>query len=619
MQHELEAVSARADGIALPLDVLRATVEFAPLGIAHFDAAGRVLMANAQLCGILRMPAAKLIGANFFDFTHPDDVADCQDLTLRVAAGNVPSYRHEKRFVRPDGSVVWTCVTVSAARTEAGALLFLIGMVEDISERREAEARRKEAEERLTAALAASCTATFRWDIGRDQVECDEALLHLWEIDAKGPRLRASDFTEHVHAEDVARVNAAIAAALHVGGSFREEFRVALRDGGVRWIRDVGRVLDSGDGSLHMVGACTDVTEARQAQEEIRASERRLRTLANMLPQLVWIGDGTGRRTWFNERWHEYTGLDASALSGKGWRQVQHPEHAQRVIEGQLRCFAADEVWEDSFPLRAADGSYRWFLGRAVPVRDGSGATQEWFGSNTDVTQQMQALDAANAAKKLRDEMVAVVAHDLRNPVHTIALAAAALAADRLADAQRPRLLSTIRQTALNMGRLLDDLLDVSRMESGTFAVAKRPIDARSLFCALLEQFEGRAKERGIALNVDTDCSLEVLGDQDRLAQVLSNLVGNALKFTPSGGKVEMKCCSSEQGVVFCVHDTGPGIPEADLPRLFERFWRADATSPGGAGLGLAIARGIVEAHGGRIWVESEPGLTSFRFTVPHG
>jgi PAS domain S-box-containing protein len=618
MQHPLEAASAPAETAPLPFDALRATLEFAPLGIAHFDASGRVLMVNEQLCTILQLPRARLIGANFFDFTHPDDIAECEELTTRVAAGEIPSYRHEKRFVRPDGSVVWTCVSVSAARSAAGELLFLIGMAEDISERREAEARRNEAEERLAAALAASSTVTFRWDIARDHVECEPALLELWGMDTTPRHLPASEFTRNVHPDDIARVESAITSALHQGGSFREEFRVVLRDGSVRWIRDVGRVFDSGGGSLHMAGACTDVTEARLAQEEIRDSETRLRALANTLPQLVWVGDNDGRRSWFNERWHEYTGMEASALRDHGWHHVQHPEHAKRVIDGQLRSFATGKVWEDSFPLRAADGTYRWFLGRAVPVRDAAGTIHQWFGSNTDVTQQMQALEAAQAAKRLRDEMVAVVAHDLRNPVHTIALAAATLASDRLADAQRPRLVSIIRQTAMNMGRLLDDLLDMSRMDSGTFALSRSRLQAQLLLAATLEQFEGRANERGITLDVNLDCDLEILGDHDRLAQVLSNLIGNALKFTPSGGRVEVGCGTAGEGVVFSVRDTGPGIAAADLPHLFERFWKADAASAGGAGLGLAIARGIVEAHGGRIWAESQPGAgTTFKFTVP--
>jgi signal transduction histidine kinase len=289
------------------------------------------------------------------------------------------------------------------------------------------------------------------------------------------------------------------------------------------------------------------------------------------------------------------------------------------VIQRQLDCFARGAVWEDSFPLRRADGAYRWFLARAVPVRDESGAIREWFGSNTDVTEHMEALHEARSAKQLRDDMVAVVAHDLRNPVHTIALAAATLEAERLADAQRTRLLAIVRHTALDMGRLLDDLLDVSRMEAGTFAVARVPLHPDRLLEDTLQMFEARARDKGIDLVVGTDASLpEIAADRDRLRQVLSNLVGNSLKFTPRGGRIEATCGVAGEEIEFVVRDTGPGIDAEHLPRLFERFWKADPATRGGAGLGLAIARGIVEAHGGRIRAESERGVgTTIRFTVP--
>lgn len=601
------------------MDALEATLEFSPLGIGHFDVGGRVLLANRRLCEILGYPPHELARRNFFELTHPDDLPECAELTARLAAGEVPSYRHEKRFIRRDGSVVWTCVTVSAARDPQGRLRFLIGMVEDISQQRDAEERRQRAEERLGAALAASSTVTFRWDVTADHVECDEALLRLWGMDTTARPLPAREFTRNVHPADSARVENAILAALRPGGGFREEFRVMLADGSHRWIRDVGRVFESPGGGLYMVGACTDVTEARQAQEEIRASEIRLRVLANAIPQLVWTGAGDGRRSWFNERWYEFTGLTFAELQGHGWHRVHHPDHGPRVIQGQLDRFARGDVWEDSFPLRRADGAYRWFLARAVPVRDESGAIREWFGSNTDVTEHMEALHEARSAKQLRDDMVAVVAHDLRNPVHTIALAAATLEAERLADAQRTRLLAIVRHTALDMGHLLDDLLDVSRMEAGTFAVARVPVHPDRLLEDMLQLFEARARDKGVAFVVGTDASLpEIAADRDRLRQVLSNLVGNSLKFTPGGGRIEATCGVAGEEIEFVVRDTGPGIDAEHLPRLFERFWKADPATRGGAGLGLAIARGIVEAHGGRIHAESERGVgTTIRFTVP--
>ena len=599
-------------------DALQATIDHAPLGFAHFEPDGRVRFANRRLCDMLGYAPERLVGRSFFELTYVDDLAECIALTKRLVAGEIPSYRHEKRFIRSDGTVLWACVTVSATRDSAGTLRFLIGIAEDITEQRAAQARRREAEEHLAAALEASSTVTFRWDIGADHVECDAALLRLWGMDTTRRRLPATEFTQNVHPHDRKRVDDAIAAAAHAGGSFSEEFRVVLGGGGIRWIRDVGRVFAHPTGGLYMVGACSDVTQAREAQESIRASEARLRAFANSAPQLMWIGASDGRRSWFNDRWVEYTGLGFDELKDHGWHRVHHPDFGPRAIQGQLACFARGEVWEDSFPVRRADGVYRWFLCRAVPVRDQRGEIREWFGSNTDVTEQMEALRAAQDAKRLRDEMVAVVAHDLRNPVHTIALAAATLLTEGVQEAQRPRLANIVQQTALNMGRLLDDLLDVTRIDSGTFAVSRQPIDPNEILAAAVEQFEARAHERRISLTSQASGIPDVMADRDRLMQVFSNLVGNALKFTPSGGRIEIGCTRIADGCEFSVSDTGPGIPAAAMPHLFERFWKADPASRAGAGLGLAIARGIVEAHGGRIWVESAPGRgTTMRFTLP--
>jgi len=494
MQDLLDPAAASPHVPTVPAELLRATIEFAPLGIAHFDPEGRVLFANDCLCRILGYTREQLATRTFFELTHADDQAECLALTQRLARGEVASYRQEKRFVRADGSFVWVCVTVSAARDGRGVPLFLIGMAEDISERREAERRRRQAEDRL-------------------------------------------------------------------------------------------------------------------------------RAITNAIPQLVWISDSAGRRSWFNDRWYEYTGCTFDECEGHGWHRVQHPEHRNRVIDRQLECFARGDVWEDSLPLRRADGTYRWFLARAVPIRDATGAVREWFGTSTDITDQVEALRLAREAKNLRDETVAVVAHDLRNPVHTITLAAATLGSERLADGQRAKLLSIVQQTAANMGRLLDDLLDVSRMDSGTFAIARGSVHPAVLLSSTADQFEARAIEKGVALAQECEAVLPTIpADRDRLMQVLSNLVGNALKFTPPGGRIVIACRATPHEVQFRVSDSGPGIPAENLPHLFERFWKAEPASRGGAGLGLAISRGIVEAHGGRIWAESAPGAgTTFRFTVPLG
>jgi signal transduction histidine kinase len=166
------------------------------------------------------------------------------------------------------------------------------------------------------------------------------------------------------------------------------------------------------------------------------------------------------------------------------------------------------------------------------------------------------------------------------------------------------------------MDRLIGDLLDVSRMEAGRFSVEPRPESLRSLIVEVRELFGAIAMSKGVRLHADApDEDVHVQADRGRVLQVLSNLIGNAIKFTPDGGTVTVSTHGTGDDVQFTIADTGTGIDKANLPHIFDRFWHSGES--GGAGLGLAIAQGIVEAHHGRIWVESGPGGTSFHFTLP--
>ena len=485
---------------------LRATLELAAIGIAHFDERGRFLLANAYLCRMLGCSREELTALTYQAVTHADDLQECLQRNADLAAGRVGSYVHEKRFVRPDGGVVWARVTVSAVRDRAGGdVAFFVGIVEDIT----------------------------------------------------------------------------------------EEWR------------------------------------ARQALER---SERRFRTLANAVPQMLWIANERGERSWFNDRWLAYTGVAPEEVMGRGWERVHHPALREAAVARQRACFDEGRVWEDTVLLRGADGEYRWFLSRAVPVPTEPGEPRYWIGSNTDVTEaknaeanrerllelERHARAAAEHATRARDEMVALVAHDLRNPVHTIGMAANLLQQPAVNDAQRANLVRTISRTVAGMERLLNDLLDVSRMEAGTFAVSRARIEAQGVIDALCEHFEAKARARDLQLRCTVAPGVPALhGDHDRLLQVLSNLVGNALKFARPPGEVGVTVePAAGEGARFTVSDNGPGVAADDIPRLFERFWQRDPAS-GGAGLGLAIAKGIVEAHGGRIWVESGAGGSAFSFTVP--
>ncbi len=220
---------------------------------------------------------------------------------------------------------------------------------------------------------------------------------------------------------------------------------------------------------------------------------------------------------------------------------------------------------------------------------------------------------AAQRATQARNDVLAIVSHDLRNPLHTIVLSASYLAEVFLQDLPEAALQQTqiIRRAVDRANRLIQDLLDVSRIDAGAFSVASEPIAPEVLLadaCEAMAPAAGAANVQLACCSDDTDLP-DVMADRERLQQVFSNLIGNAIKFTPAGGRIDVTASANGPfNVRFSVRDSGPGMSPENLPHIFDRFWQATHGERTGAGLGLAIAKGIVEAHDGTIWARSEPG-----------
>jgi len=227
----------------------------------------------------------------------------------------------------------------------------------------------------------------------------------------------------------------------------------------------------------------------------------------------------------------------------------------------------------------------------------------------------------AKRATEGRDQVLGVVSHDLRNPISAIAMCASALRGNSPNDREeRENLITTIVQSTEWMNRLIQDLLDVASIEAGKLSLERNGESASSLVTNALRMFEVEANARQIRLAADVTPELpSIVVDASRIVQVLANLLRNALKFTTDGGRITVRAGSLAGSIVFSVTDSGPGIPLADQPRVFDRYWQARRTAnKRGTGLGLSIAKGIVEAHGGRIWLESTPGQgSSFFFSIP--
>ena len=386
------------------------------------------------------------------------------------------------------------------------------------------------------------------------------------------------------------------------------------------------------DGSVdRVVGTTRDVTGRIRAERERSAaldrlteSEEQFRSFADAMPQLAWIAHADGYIYWYNRRWYEYSGTTPAQMEGWGWQSVHDPLELPRVMDDWTTAIRRGELFETSFPLRAADGSWRWFLTRANPLRNARGELIRWFGTNTDIDAQRQTLaerDAAlleaERAVRFRDEFLAIASHELKTPLAALLLQLQG--AERLAQRREPveRVRERLQKSigaGQRLDRLITALLDVSRLAAGRLQLEPEPTD----LCALVREVCARNDHRAPVLNVSAEGSIVGSWDPLRLDQVVSNLIDNAIKYgagKPVAALVERR----GDRAVLRVIDQGIGIAREQQQRIFERFERTDAAREfSGFGLGLWIARQVVLASGGEIAVHSREGEgATFEVTLP--
>ncbi len=376
-----------------------------------------------------------------------------------------------------------------------------------------------------------------------------------------------------------------------------------------------------------LVLRATDERRMR-ADAAVREQEERFHVLAENISQLAWMTDAAGKVVWYNKRWFEYTGTTLEDMRSEHWKQVHHPDHIGRVVDHFRRAIADSSAWEDTFPLRSASGEWRWFLSRALPRKDEAGQVVGWFGTNTDITEQRDAAEALSAAKEAaehannaKDEFLAALSHELRTPLTPVLMAAEEMCDDRsLPDEVRERLRMMRRNVRLE-SRLIDDLLDLTRITRGRLGLRTEPCDLQSTLHDAIDIVRDDAAARSLTLRDEIDpAAAWIMGDRTRLAQVFWNLLRNAVKFTASGGEVVVRTRrDAAQHWTLEVSDTGIGIATDVLPTLFNKFeqgeWRNDHRF-GGLGLGLAISKAIVDLHGGQIVAESAGAGRGATFTV---
>jgi PAS domain S-box-containing protein len=360
-------------------------------------------------------------------------------------------------------------------------------------------------------------------------------------------------------------------------------------------------------------------TQRARAEKALRESEAKFRTIADAMPQMVWSTLPDGYHDYYNRQWYEFTGVPPGSTDGEGWNGMFHPEDQPRAWEAWRNSLATGETYEIEYRLRHRSGEYRWVLGRALPVRNEAGVIVRWMGTCTDIHEQKRAQEELLANSRRKDDFLAMLAHELRNPLAPISTAAHLLKAAPSDEKKVARSADIVMRQVRHMTELVDDLLDVSRVTRGLVELERAPVELKAIVASAIEQVRPLIEARGHQMTTRMPSGdVYVFGDRTRLVQVISNLLNNAAKYTPMNGSLSLSVAVGEL-VEVRVADNGMGIDAQLLPHVFDLFTQGERTpdrSQGGLGLGLALVRSLVDLHGGSVRVESQGRGRGSAFTV---
>ena len=388
----------------------------------------------------------------------------------------------------------------------------------------------------------------------------------------------------------------------------------------MRWVGAIAYPFYRREALAAVVLIHEDVTAERRASAALRESEEKFRLLADTIPQLAWMARADGYIVWYNRRWYEYTGASPEQMEGWGWQSVHDPQVLPEVLEQWKNSIAQAAPFEMVFPLKGADGQYRIFLTRVDALRGEDGSVRAWFGTNTDISELKRMEEALRDADRRKDEFLATLAHELRNPLAPIRNALEVFKSPNLDPATAAEMRDRMERQLRQLVRLVDDLLDVARVMRNKVELEKDTVDVRTLFDRALETVQPMIEESGHELEIALpEAPFQIHADPVRLEQVVVNLLGNAAKYTGPGGRVRLSARREKEDVVIEVEDNGVGIAPEILPYVFDLFVQAgssDARSRAGLGIGLTLVKDLVELHGGSVQARSDgPGKGS-RFAV---
>ena len=479
--------------------------------------------------------------------------------------------------------------------------------------------RSRRSEERLQQATEAISGLIYEIDFSAGTVWRSHALAGLIGVEPADAEPTLDWWLARCHPADAARLRAELNENL-TGRRYSTHYRVRHAAGHYVDVWDQGIVFrDAAGKPFRAIGCTVDTTLQREAEEKTRRSEERFRLLADAMPQIVYVSGGDGRVEYLNSRWREYAGRDTATMEDMA---ALVPSDDLRDMAAKWRAaIAAGTPLVAEFRLKhAASGEYRWFLTRSMPVRDADGQVVNWFGTSTDIHDQKSAEAALREADRRKDDFLALLAHELRNPLAPVRNGLQVLNLTAPADDAMAETRAMMGRQLGQLVRLVDDLLDVSRISRGKLDLRLERVNMAAVVADAAEACRSLVEAKSHTLTLDPGPEpVFVEGDAARLTQVVSNLLNNSAKYTPPGGRIRVGVTADETAVRVTVTDSGIGIPQGMLPRIFDLFTQVDRTldmSQGGLGIGLSLVRQLLDLHGGTVSARSDGYGLGSEFTV---
>jgi two-component system, sensor histidine kinase and response regulator len=640
---ELEqTLDARRQAVASLRDAesrYRALVEQLPLVtyVSAIDKPGFSTYVSPQIENLLGYtPDEWLATPNlFWRVVHPDDLERVR-VEHRTGYATARPFSTQYRLMTRDGRVVWVEDQVIVVTDAKGQPVQAQGFLLDITHRRAAETALSESEERFRTLVANVPGVIFRCAIDADWTmeflsdEIEDLVGYpAPEFIANGVR----SFASVIHPEDAPRLEEEVAAAVVEDRPYTIEYRVLHRDGGLRYVVERGQAIVGRDGERKLDGAIFDLTERHRVENE----RLKLAAIVESSDDAIIGTDLEDRITSWNRGAERLYGYPASETIGQPFSFLIPEELSDERPMLIARVVAGEDIRSFETARMRRDGSRVDVSLTISPIRDAAGAIAGVSTIARDVTvekrvrtereQLVAELEGQNERlrelDRLKDEFVALVSHELRTPLTSIRgyleLVLEGEAGD-LTDEQR-QFLGVVERNAHRLLGLVGDLLFLAQVEAGKLSLEIGAVDLAAIAAESVETGRPLAEEKDVTLTLATGPLPLLAGDRTRLAQLLDNLVSNGVKFTPAGGRIDVRVRGQRGNAVIEVRDTGIGIPAHEQEHLFERFFRtAKATEQAipGTGLGLAISKAIVHAHGGRITVASdEENGTTFCVSLP--